>query len=51
MSSSKGRWSSKISEIEQNDVTNDVLDKKRDMVSKNILPDCSSNCADQLYST
>ena len=48
-SSSKGWWSSKIIEIEQKDVANDVLDKKLDMVSKNTLPDCSSNRVDQLY--
>ena len=34
LSCSKGRWSGKISEIVQNDVTNDVIGQKRDMVSK-----------------
>ena len=34
LSCSKGRWSGKISEIEQNDVTNDVIGQKRDMVLK-----------------
>ena len=49
MSSSKERGSSEIIEIEQNDVTNDVLHQKRDMVPKNTLSDYSSNCVDQLY--
>ena len=34
LSCSKRRWSSKISEIEQSDVTSDVIDQKRDTVLK-----------------
>ena len=43
------RWSSTISEIEQNDVTNDVIGQKWDMVLKNILLKCSSGHVEQLY--
>ena len=33
LSYSKRRFRGKISEIEQNDVTNDVIDQKRDILS------------------
>ena len=48
LSCSKRRSSGKISEIEQIDVTNDVIDLKRDMLSKNILLKSSSGYAEQL---
>ena len=49
LSSSKGWWSSKISEIEQNDVTNDVIGQILNMISKYILPDCSFGHVKQPY--
>ena len=39
-----------MSEIEQNDVTNDVIDQKQDMLPKKILPKSSSGYNEQLNS-
>ena len=41
--------SGKISKIEQNDVTNDIIDERRGMLSKILLPKSTSGYAEQLY--
>ena len=47
LSCSNRGWSFRTSERKQNDVTNDVIGKKRDMISKNVLQKFSSNLVKQ----
>ena len=49
LSCSKKQRRGKISEVEQNDVTNDIIDQKQDMVSKEYFPKVSSGHVEQLY--